>query len=1473
MKFHVTPKGQGSNWNTLSHHSSVNNTLCMKMNAKYGISISSKNSESNYSCNSVLSQHNNEDPIPFIDEDEVYVRPNCGRAYLNMPSCDSLSKIVNCFDPFVDKVCPLTDDSSPDIDLSHSNNKIKEFQSEISSKTLDKNTKISAFKDIKGKGEKGKLAVSHSDIIDSAKKSLFLNNRDSYPSCCSIKKFQENIIDNVPEVQGIVSEDVMSPKTIGKATVVYQPSISKLKALSEKMSISSPNCPNMESSKCLVFRNNLHHVGRSDSAPPSLDFIDKRSASERESIFNMVTRKFRSSSLQTEKEIESKQFDKNLNRRSATEAVTGGIIALTRTMSLSLKKTLKSYSPAKMKQEIFNRSSSMTNTCGSIVGSYTQKSPDPPRGNSMWYDKASLTSAIAIVKPTWKLEDPTDSTSVLFKTSSNAKRPDKSTTNETHFSYVTKPAKRKDFFYNLNRKDSATQWYNDSYADVLLSSENNISDTVSNSGNANSPMKCTGKVFPFLPQAPWKRLGQKSPSSPDSTKYFNKRSVSSNSTFYTRYFETSSSTVGLSTEKADTEVHECSVPQEITPLDPNTLKNSLWPLRSVSSSTFDSPCSEKFDDNSLLNKDDICSANNELTLKIHDIKRKDGMIKHSTNAELLKNESDKKTETVSEVRPAIPKKMVLGRNESLQISPFKKEPETHLTSVQLVRQVMASSKNMRKSRSEIKSPGEQNMQSNATTEKKDLYINVNIKTKNNIEQIENTLRKTPRGAIIDLTSRESYSMEDELVNAIDQLSESSEKVKISTSKLDDNKKNEVIGAECNTKFPVYEVIWPEHPYVLVQKSKSSSKVPLTYKNMLTDQNTEILYNQNKTGLCYSPPLRQNLTANMPLAKSQSCNNLDWSESCDLFMNLKELSIAPTKRLVNKTDVELNTLLNQLTTKPLSKNIDFVNNKKQKSTVVKEIDGNRLEATNIEPNETIVHSVTLVTKLDNAGSSHKEEEIVFHFPPPPHILPPPKNESHVESFSIVHKDGCLVINDNDPSFRAVSANEKDDSRLIHNELSENSLNKFKGKNIGKRIPQPILHKSKQSGALRRSSSYSNIMPPGNRNNGNENVFFEKYFPSSWLQIKTDSEESCIHDRVVPFQKSPNVSQSLNAKKSSYYVNIRKMNCDVQKPHKANMETFIEAKTLKSKEIVADVNISNNQVSGDKSKLPLVETKDSDSVYGKICTISVDNIKATEKPAQNIREVKKKLAISKKTERAPLPPNVKPSENVINEIVSKTNSYVMPKKLPSRKSEKAPPPPYLLQNSSLHINKVEEKSKLPAVHENLPNISHISQIVNKNVDLSVVPNKFAKKRLSHSKSDVSVYCTLKEHRIQSTNQEQKVLNMKSLLMNKKTNVDSMNVCSSDSDISYERICPTKNDESAKSVPKYVSKDQIYQTSANFYKRETPVPPPRSKRRSTMEVHYSNAKLEDGMYIFMSMIIDYPCILSVGTIHRVSSTFLNF
>lgn len=1399
-----------------------------------------------------MSQQSNEDSIPFIDEDDVCVRPHCGRAYLEIPNCDSISKLVNCFDPFVDKVSLGTDDSSPEGDPMEANKKMKDFQ--LVSATLDKNTKISNFKEHKCTDEKEvKQLDTKSDIVensDKMNKQSLLYNRESYPPCSNSEKYQKNaaLKNEINEN----SEDSKTSKKIGKATVVRRPSISKLKALFEKSGLTSKN--SNEGSKRLLFRNNSHHVSRAGSAPPSLNCMDKNSAVEKESVLMMVTRKFRSSSVRTERELQSKQADRVMNRRSASETVKDGLNALTRTFSIN--KTFKSYSPSKTKSD--NNKSVSSSSGENMVGCYKPKSPDQPKGNSMWYDKSSLPRAVAIVKPTGKFDTNTKP-EIPSKSPSAPKTPEKNKFHEPHFNYACKPVKIRDFFSSLNKKDAkdpSTLWYNET---------DTIPEKVINSDSANSFIKSTNKVLPFLPISSWKKVGQKSPlSSPDSPKNFSELPTQPNSKFYTDisvdqpvtvvnvlseiHTESDMPTVvNLSDEKSsETEMHKCPVPEEIIPLDLSASDNTFWPSKSLPSTSSESTEPESNSTNS-----------NNASIKSENISEKS-----------VKKE---KITIVDDIPPAIPKKMVIGKNKNASNILPTSYCESHS-------QIQQISDSVEKNISELKEKSTEETECNEPEEKSDLYINVNIKAKKNLEQIENTLRKCPRGAIIDLTSRESYSMEEELVNAVNQLSESSEKNKASiapsTKDSENSERNMNLSIKSNTKFPGYEVIWPEQQSIsLIQKSKSSSKVPQLINNKTTDTSTDCVLSNKKTGVCYSPPLRRSLNAS--LAKSQSCGNLDWLEPDDSGLGLKEASNNPTKKLVNEAVVELNTLLNQLTTRTLSEDVDFNSKTKEKfpvnEAVVKKPD-EKIKSCNVEQRDTVVHSVTLVTKSYKSGSSPQEEEIVFHFPPPPRA-PPPKDEPPVEKFDVVKKDGSLLVRE---SSKDSTTSSKSDCSS-RKDSSEETVNK----NFTE-LPQPAPRKCRQADGLKRSSSYTNISLPQNKNKGYENVFLEKYQTLSKLQIKPEFDDPDILNKPVPIQKSPLM---LKSKKSPSYVNMRDVHfpdlsnsCTIKLNAMVNQAKECNKSERKNKEhisLVSGVN-SNSEILQRPSTVISTETKGENSIYGKINKIS-DKVQTSEKSqvVSNINqylingEIKKKPLPSKKTEKAPLPPGIKPSQNVSNEMSLKTSpsNSMIPKKLPSRKLEKAPPPPQMLQKSSSvasmpkknfqspqpyvnfpPVHQVEEKHKLPAVHENVPNVPDNSKELNNKNSKSLFSDKFVNRGLSHSQSDVSVFLALKERRIQSANQDRKILNLKSHLLNKqmKQNNESISMSSSDSDSSYERIFLTKNCKHKSDTSACAPKEQIDHSSSRSYKKEVPVAPPRSKRRSTTEIQYTKVKAKDGMLI---------------------------
>ncbi|KFM68304.1 Tyrosine-protein phosphatase non-receptor type 12, partial [Stegodyphus mimosarum] len=1502
----------------LNHRSSVDASLS-KVSSDSVIN-SSKSSECSFSRNSCLSQHTSEDTIPFIDEDEISVRPNCGRAYLDIPSVDSFSKLINSFDPFVDKVSLGTDDSSPEGDVNIFPGKESDCQSfQLNNPKYE--TKVSNFLE-KGK-EIADTCVNTEDkplhklddcilpVISSGHSSkTILNNRGSYPSYSS--KTESAFSDLIEDVSVENSESCETQKKVGKATVVRRPSISKLKALFERSSIYRNST---DGSKRSLFRHNSQHVSRAGSAPPSLNCMDKNSAHERESILMMVTRKFRSSSVRSEREINSKPPDKSLHRKSGTGTMKNfkdSLSTLSRTVSFNLSKTFQSYTPSKSKAEKPASSIKHHVTCindtPSLV-SYKPKTPDSePMGKSMWYDKSSFPRVVAIVKPTEKIDD----CSPLPpppppppKDTANKQTIDKDKHHDLLSACISKPPKLLPFFSNLNKnecKDVSTMWYSE--ADNVPTSEltknkavpistNFESSTLQTKGSIKRPGH---KVLPFIQSiTPWKKSLKSPLSSPESPKNFDAMEPDSNlqvcnSKFYTEVKD-DHKLPKVAAEFEDTKsILPCPVPEEIIPINPKTEKE-FWPSNSVTSA-------EKSDvkqERALINQTELQNKNilttekeiAEVTVTETDVimeqKKLDSQQLHEQSAVILKNSEsesndsliissqkpavsnetdasdiavmpklgidviEKQTKIKHDQPPAIPKKMLIGKNRNFEFQNCPKEKKTedndNLSGVQ--NSLLCNETGF------ISNASNLTVNTNsAPAGKCDAYINVNITAKKNIEQIENTLRKFPRGAIIDLTSRESYSMEEELANAVKQLSEASEKNKTAILKN-------------NSKFPGYEVIWPEEKYSEIIQLKKSGDAVLSQGRKMSDvpkAEAELL-NRAKTGVCYSPPLRRSCNSVLHLSKSQSCSSINWLEPDDVIEASTEQTVTGTKKLVDEAAVELNALLNQLTSKTLTEDNNFVSRVKKDSHSVPALVTNEPNISFTEQSNKesmMVHSVTLVSKSSAVDSCAKEEEIIFHFPPPP-PLPPPPDDQPSESFNIICKNGSLIVsesNTNNASAANISSARNADS------LKDKSEQNF---------PKPSPRKSKQVGALQRSASYTMLSIPQKVAKGYENIFLDKYQTISHLQINSKTDKNKQNNKkgniIVPnIESSRTENEQKLPNKMPNYVNINEL------------VKVSDLKVYDSKRIQND-----NGLQPDRNELlkcppppavksTIVQQSDSErsGIYGKICKIkdgkvSTENASLKQYCFDNkidSIEMKRKNIPSKKCERAPLPPDIKLKLEDLPSKITSSNS-TSSKKLPSRKLEKAPLPPPLLQKSasavsipkkisssqqytnlhSIQSHPSDEPCKLPALRENIPNVMNCPEPSNrKAINNDILKNTFSGRGLSHSQSDVSVYRALKEQKAESMRQRQKVSDVKPVLMNKtvKQTRNFPSVSSSDSDGSYEHIFLTKSTEQR--LPKINLTEQKDLNSVKQYRKEIPVAPPRSKRRSTMEIQYAKVKAKE-------------------------------
>ncbi|GFT68728.1 tyrosine-protein phosphatase non-receptor type 12 [Nephila pilipes] len=1463
--------------NNISETNSVSNIqIDIEANSSDSMLNSYRNSETSISRNSCLSKQGSEDTIPFIDDDEICVRPNCGRAYLNLPSSGSFSKIINHFDPFVDKIIVDTDDSSPDGEPGSFPSKIADFQSDSCKKlNINASNMSSSKSEVNSENSDDIFSNNYATMPCGSNLSKNLgktNNRESYPPSSKSGKYDDSVSDIIDD------KDNKGSKKIGKATVVRRPSISKLKALFEKSGLSSNKSTN-EGGKRSLFRNNSHSVSRAGSAPPSLDCMDKNSAVERESILMLVTRKFRSASVRTEREINSKPYDKSQLRKSTPGSMTNfkeGFASLSRTVSFNLSRTFRSYSPSKNRAEKPSISESgnisFTKDC-SLSESNKSKLPEiQPKGRSMWYDKSSLPRAVAIVKPT---------SPVLETLPTDVPKPPtvkKGTEKSTFSSVINKPPKLLPFFSTLNKpsnKDISTTWYNE--IDEISNVETASTKSVPIMEHTKSTSKTQhNRVLPFIQSiGPWKKNSKSPLISPDSPKNFietqaDVNSIIGTSKFYTD-IENSNEKSHLPPNDVMVETSTCPVPEEIIPLNTISKKNISLEKEKCHESlkTLTDPLElhkTAYSVEQVNNKGSVeVSKNND---QIEQSKN-NGLIKQlKNNAEAVEDKTITSVETTVDLPPAIPKKMIIGKQKLIDNQIFFNEQEL----LPNVEAIASDNKNVPTKRKDsiTKSAIEGKIESPSLSPK-DHYINVNVKTLKNIEQIENTLRNNPRSAIIDLTSRESYCMEEELDNAVKQLSEPLGESKTSVIKN-------------NSKFPGYEVIWPEGDY-----SKDKYSVDLNSKSkfrcLMLKESNNLISKHSKTGLCYSPPLRRSVNAQLGLVKCRSCSNIDWLEPDENVSmtekgNSKDSISTPTKKLVNEAVVELNTLLDRLTTQTLSEDPGFV----VKSDQVHETFEEKKDVSNskwLGKDNLMTHSVTIVSKSNVSDSSPKEEEIVFHFPPPP-PLPPPEDDQPSETFNIVRKNGTIVVAEKNETKESSTDSLciKDHSTDSAN-YTDNSVSEY---------PQPAPRKSKQGG-LRRSASYTNMCVPQNKGKGYENVFLEKYQTLSRLQIGSKANNPEELKLVVNSKPSRNKPQISNTKPD--YVNVEKLFIsnspkNTRKSPKRDMDKECSPILKINMEDVEKQNVNQFKVSKpsyvniDMSKsCPasefkgdsafFLENSDKHSIYGKIYKISDKKFLSSENrqdqqyaSAESMSEdVKRKPLPSKKSERAPLPPNI---SHIMETHPQKIES---PKKLPSRKLEKAPLPPPLLQKSSTAVSlakknlpnslhymnypsyrthTADETPVLPALRENISN----NDLPNNNICANPCKSEMKSNKcpvlshgLSHSQSDASVFLALKERKMQPLNKGLKIVDNNPKLVNKilKQKKELVSLSSSDSDSSYERIFFDKPPEqSIKASSKPSIKQQIILNSPKSYKKELPVAPPRSKRRSTTEIHYAKVKSKD-------------------------------
>ncbi|XP_071041501.1 uncharacterized protein [Parasteatoda tepidariorum] len=1330
----------------------------------------SKNSEISFSRNSYLSQQSNDDAIPFIDDDEVSIRPQCGRAYLNIPSCDSITKLVNRFDPFVDRVAYETDESSPESD-----SKSFPLQNEVNQDNLNGKTSLNTKYYTMTSSSN---TVSHIAELSARSKDLSVaNKRESYPSTIGRSTFQD--CDSIDDKISIQSENIKGVKMVGRATVMRRPSVSKLKALFEKTGIST--CRQSDGGKRSLFRNNTHHVSRAGSAPPSLNCMDRNSANERESILMMVTRKFRSSSVRTEREVGVRPSNKS-QKRTVTNSVNNlgeKIATLSRTVSFNLNKKFRNNSTASQTENCNefenNQSTSNSTSCNSNEATSSTKS------KSMWYDKSSLPRVIAVVKPTEKIVAPP----IEEPSSPTNKKPDKLKSSPFSFS-INRPPKLLPFLSTLSKGDGkdTTMWYSETdnmYTKPIPTETQPTVSDIKSENPINNSKDISNRIFPGISSLrPWKKISKNPLNIPDAPK---------SPTFYAVIDDPQDKLASISAASEIAPI--CPVPEEIIPLSSTEIHNSTNSAINETVSVGDYRGSDIPEDINI-----PPSTTDESTTKQSDSSQDSTLPSSTVNISKSSTEVDIVTEKdEKDVPPAIPRKMLSRKNKSMnQLNDLVDEEIGAKSQVPLT---------FDRKKDPPPSPN-------------DLYSNVNETAKKNIEIIEKALQINPRSAIIDLTSRESYCMEEELANAVKQLAAP-----------------QPMSPKGNSKFPGYEIIWPEDVALI--------------KNQIKPFNESQL--QCKTGICYSPPLRRSFKGSVNLSKSSSCSNIDWlepNETVAVVDNFKEGSASPTKKLVKEAAVELNTLLDRLTTQTLSEaeDVDLKNKhsaKKTESSCNTNSEKSSSFKSGSAQTNLITHSVTILSKSSRTNSSPKEEEIVFHFPPPPRN-PPPKEDTTSERFDIVVKNGSLIVSPN--------KNELD------KEMNEKCLS-----STGTQVyPQPAPRKSK----IRKSASYTNLWAPQSK--GYENVFLEKYQTLSRLQIGSENSPS-----------NPGTRKEANRKPTKKtlpdYVNVQNFPFSENKLlHTTTEMSLDDDKLQNSKQRLADSNMSRSypEPSDVKPAALAIDTSYGDqfSNYGKILkTPAKKQDPLTHQPSvpklMN-KESDRHLTPSRKHERAPLPPDV----NLVyktkdNFKVESTDQSVSSKRIPSRKQEKAPlPPPLLLKSSSAAaVNKNmsktpyytnfssqkyhEDTRTLPAVRENIANTdSYLKLATKKEIPPKEQNSNRPSRGLSHSQSDASVFLALKERKAFSLNRDQKLSEQKILVTNKflKRNKELASVSSSDSDSSYERIF---FDKPVKSNERVVQKKTEERTNLMVEKdsmKELPVAPPRARRRNTTEIQYAKVKSKE-------------------------------
>ncbi|KAG8177744.1 hypothetical protein JTE90_008847 [Oedothorax gibbosus] len=1290
-------------------------------------SLVSKSSDSSYSRNSILSQQSNDDSIPFIDDDEVCVRPNCGRAYLNMPSADS---IIIHFDPFVDKVA---EDSSPDAD---------ECLQEFKAKDIKE--------DLKEEDRANANAYSTLPSSSNKKKDYPINNRESYPpSNLGLSRFHNDSVSDIANS----SADSIKGSSKKTSKVVRRPSIAKLKALFEKSGVSFKS--SSEGGKRSLFRNNSHSVSRAGSAPPSLN-MDKTTV-DRESILSLVTRKFRSSSVHNEREISPECK----HRRSTSDSFKEGFATLSRTVSFNLNKTFRGYSPSKAKPAKANVSETGRVSFVEDKSEEAVKSKGPevqPKGKSMWYDKSSLPRPVTVAKPIEKytMKDDAPKSPIDYYSDNSASSPG-----------INKPPKLLPFFGTLNKtngKDATAMWYSHTEEPNMQ-----IETPTAKSSLETDPKptykRNNSKVLPFINSiAPWKKATTKSPiSSPDSPKSitaFNQFPIppAGGSKFYTAFEDSNKKPIISKLQDKAEETPVCPIPEEIIPL-------------------------------SIVTTDDSVTANDKVTTEVSNsslplVSESISFTKPLDKPEVSLSKENLSLNPRKDVPPAIPKKIGKHKQVELKQAPPKELEITLETSIPLSNEDNATPKEK-----SLLAPNVKEKLESVPSSPKDLYINVNIKAKKNIEQIENTIRNNPRGAIIDLTSRESYCMEDELDNALKQLSEPANDCQITANKG-------------SSKFPGYEVIWPETSY-----PNGNYKLTPGIQHC-------------KTGLCYSPPLRRSINANIGLVKCRSCSNincLEQNENKSLDVS-KEPSSIPSKQHFTDAVVELNTLLDKLTTRTLTDETEFdkIGKTLDRNLTPQNITSNKCESSKLKlaaKDNTETHSVTLLSKPNNLdGSPPKEEEIIFHFPPPP-LIPPPADDLVSETFNIVRKNGSLLVSET-----SKTKDSSTDTSILNIQSPEESNDASNNP-----VPQPTPRKSKQALGLRRSASYTNVFPQKG-DPGYENVFLEKYHTLNRLQIDPNISE----------QENKSLNNS-NKEAAASYVNINPLTINSKSD-----------KTTSSKQTTGS-SLNNNFP---PRTFVVDEGADNkNSTYGKLIHIPNTRLHISEENRTNHPDqIRKRPTPSTKSEKAPMPPD---SKDIKSDIA---------KKFSSRKSEKAPLPPPLLQKSASAINAAknrpnyvnfplrthkEEAKVLPAVHENITNNLMSSSAIGIGIRTQVeTKNSHSPSRgqgLAHSQSDASVFKSLKDRKSQSLGRGMTGLDPKQLVLHKglQKSKESTPVSSSDSsDSSYERIYFEKTKE--QSERQCSVKEQIKAlNSIKSFKKDMPVAPPRAKRRNTTEVNYAKVK----------------------------------